>query len=101
MKEKDVEKYLREQVKAAGGIAFKFVSPGNDGVPDRLVCMPGGRIFFVELKAPGSKTTAMQNRQIGRLTNLGCAVYVLDSRERIDVFIESLKRNLLMMETRQ
>jgi len=87
MKEKDVERYLRESVKAAGGIAYKFVSPGNAGVPDRLVCMPGGRIFFVELKAPGGRTTALQDRQIDRLTDLGCAVHVLDSKERVDAFV--------------
>lgn len=87
MKEKDVEKYLREQVKSAGGIAFKFVSPGNGGVPDRLVCMPGGRVFFVETKAPGKETTKLQDRQINRLLGLGCAVHVLDSKERVDAFM--------------
>lgn len=87
MKEKDVEKYLRERVKAAGGRAYKFISPGNDGVPDRVVCLPGGRVFFVETKAPGKETTKLQDLQINRLLDLGCAVHVLDSKEQVDVFM--------------
>ena len=92
MKEKDVEKYLREQVRAAGGRAYKFVSPGNDGVPDRVVCMPDGKVFFVELKAPGGKTTALQDLQIRRLLDLGCSVHVLDNKERVDAFLERVAR---------
>lgn len=55
MRESTIEAYLRDRVKELGGKAYKFVSPGNDGVPDRLVCLPGGRAVFVELKAPGKK----------------------------------------------
>ena len=62
MKEKDVEAYLRDQVKGKGGKAYKFVSPGNDGVPDRMICMPGERVFFVELKAPGKPAQPAVNR---------------------------------------
>ena len=58
MRERDVERYLRERVKQLGGRAYKFVSPGNNGVPDRIVMLPGGKLFFVELKAPGKETTA-------------------------------------------
>ena len=51
MRERDVERYLRERVKQLGGRAYKFVSPGNNGVPDRIVMLPGGKLFFVELQA--------------------------------------------------
>jgi len=53
MRERDIEAYLRDQIKRLGGIAYKFVSPGNAGVPDRLVLLPGAGVVFVELKAPG------------------------------------------------
>ena len=84
MREKEVEQYLVKKVKEIGGKAFKFVSPGNAGVPDRMVCLPGGRIFFVELKAPGGKTTALQDLQIKKLHDLGCEVFVIDNRETIN-----------------
>lgn len=54
MREKDIEQYLVKQVKNNGGKAYKWVSPGNDGVPDRIVIFPR-TIIFVELKAPGKK----------------------------------------------
>ena len=88
MREKEVEKYLVKKVKEIGGKAFKFVSPGNAGVPDRMVCLPGGRIFFVELKAPGGKTTALQDLQIKKLYDLGFNVMVTDNKETIDRLIE-------------
>ena len=50
MLEKDIEKLFRDEIKKAGGKAYKFTSPGNDGVPDRIVMLPGGHIVFVELK---------------------------------------------------
>ena len=90
MKEKQIEEYLREQVKAAGGKAYKFVSPGNDGVPDRLVCLPGARIAFVETKVPGKKSTPLQKKQQNDLIALGCMVFSdVDSKSLVD---EILKR---------
>lgn len=87
MREKDIEKHLRDKVKSLGGITYKFVSPGNAGVPDRLVLMPGGRITFVELKAPGKKSTALQRLQQKRISSLGFDVLVLDSKAKVDAFI--------------
>ena len=55
MRESYVESRLTTEVKKRGGLAVKFVSPGLDGVPDRLVLFPGGRLAFVEMKAPGKK----------------------------------------------
>ena len=84
MRERDVERYLRERVKKLGGRAYKFVSPGNNGVPDRIVMLPGGQLFFVELKAPGKKTTALQDAQIDRIARLGQDIFVVDSKEKVD-----------------
>jgi len=88
MRERDVETYLREQVRAVGGRAYKFVSPGTAGVPDRLVLFPGGRAIFVELKAPGKKPTPLQQAQHKKLTTLGFQVEVLDSKQGVDGFIK-------------
>ena len=91
LKEKDVEKYLRDEIKKVGGIAYKFVSPGNAGVPDRLVLLPDGLIFFVELKAPGKKTRKIQDRQIDRIEKLGFSVWTIDSKDQVDHFIDIVK----------
>jgi hypothetical protein len=67
MREKDIESYLRDQVKKIKGIAYKFESPGNSGVPDRLVLLPDGKIYFVELKAPGKKPRPFRSPSKERL----------------------------------
>lgn len=87
MRENTIEAYLRDRVKNLGGKAYKFVSPGNDGVPDRLVCLPGGRVIFVELKAPGKKPTKLQVLQQKKLENLGFNVFVINSKQEVDRFI--------------
>ena len=71
MKESEIEARLVRGVKALGGVAYKFVSPGNVGVPDRVVVLPGGRVIFVELKAEGGRLSPMQRQQLARLRRLG------------------------------
>ena len=84
MREKEIEQYLIKRVKAQGGVCMKFTSPGLDGVPDRMVLLPGGRIIFAELKAPGKKPRPLQKRRLKQLTGLGFACFVADSRTAID-----------------
>ena len=91
MLERELEEKFRRRVKAAGGKAYKFVSPGNDGVPDRLVVLPGGRIGFVELKQKGRRPTALQQKRILELRSLGCVVMVLDRREDMDSVLERIR----------
>lgn len=55
VREEVIERHLVNEVKKAGGIAYKFTSPGRRGVPDRIVLLPNGKIIFVECKAPGEK----------------------------------------------
>lgn len=87
--EKKVEAYLGKRIKALGGKAYKFVSPGNDGVPDRLICLPGGRVFFVETKSPGEKPNAKQRARHRELRAMGFDVFgCVDSKEDVDAFIE-------------
>ncbi|HGL5951582.1 MAG: VRR-NUC domain-containing protein [Citrobacter koseri] len=75
-----VEKHLVAEVKKAGGVAFKFVSPGRRSVPDRIVLLPRGRLVFVECKAPGKPPRADQLREHERLRALGFTVVVLDNK---------------------
>ena len=88
--EKQVETRLRLKVKEIGGIALKFVSPGCSGVPDRLVFIPEGRIFLVELKAPGKKISPLQERMKKRFEQLGFKYHIIDSYEAVEVFIDAI-----------
>ncbi|CNK09761.1 VRR-NUC domain-containing protein [Yersinia aldovae] len=81
IREDSIEDHLVKEVKKAGGIAYKFVSPGRRSVPDRLVLLPGGKVIFVECKAPGEKPTAAQLREHDKLHALGFAVWVLDNKD--------------------
>ena len=63
MLESVIESRLRQEAKKRGGMALKFVSPGMNGVPDRIVLMPGGKMAFVELKAPGKAPRALQEKR--------------------------------------
>ena len=78
MREKKTEQELVRAVKARGGFCPKLVSPGLDGMPDRLALLPGGRAAFVEVKAPGMKPRPLQLSRHRLLRNLGFSVYVLD-----------------------
>ena len=83
MREKLIEQKLVRAVKAAGGMAVKFISPGYDGMTDRLVLLPDSRMAFVEVKAHGMKPRPLQVRRHGMLRRLGFLVYVLDSETEI------------------
>lgn len=91
MLEKVIESRLRQEAKKRGGMALKFVSPGMDGVPDRIVLLPDGKMAFVELKAPGKTPRALQEKRIRQLRKLGFPVYVLDSTERIGGILDEIQ----------
>ena len=83
MREKQIEQKLVRAVRAVDGLAPKFVSPGLDGVPDRLILLPGGHLAFAELKAPGQKPRPLQQRRIGQLRQMGFRVYIIDNTNQI------------------
>ena len=90
MREKTLERKLVEAVKAMGGIAPKFISPGFDGMPDRLVLLPLGRIAFVEVKRHGEKPRPLQEARHGMLRRLGFKVYVLDDERQIQEILKQM-----------
>ena len=90
MREKTIEQKFRKAVRDAGGVALKFTSPGFDGVPDRLALLPGGRMAFVEIKAPGEKPRPLQLARHWMLRRLGFKVYVLDAAEQIEKIISEI-----------
>ena len=90
VREKTIEQKLVQAVKAVGGIAPKFTSPGFDGMPDRLVLLPRGKIAFVEVKRHGDKPRPLQEARHGLLRRLGFAVYVLDDGEQIGKILKQI-----------
>ena len=91
MLERFIEQKLVARVKREGGLCPKFVSPGSDGWPDRLVLMPGGKIAFVELKAPQGKLRPIQVQRHAQLRDLGFLVYVINDPAQIPEALELLK----------
>lgn len=90
MRESAVEHKFCKEVKAKGGIALKFVSPGMNGVPDRIVLMPEGKMAFVEMKAPGKKMRSLQIKRKWQLERLGFKVYCVDRPEIIGGVIDEI-----------
>lgn len=90
--ERDIEKFLVQEIKKMGGKAFKFVSPGTRGVPDRLICLPGGITCFVELKRPGGKPRPVQRFCLLYLYHKGHRVAVVDNKDTAKALVKRLCR---------
>lgn len=91
LRERDVEKRLVDGVKALGGRCYKWVSPGNVGVPDRIV-LYDGRTIFVELKTDDGRLSPVQARQIQRITEMGNEVEVVYGPGGVDDFLRRLAK---------
>lgn len=92
MREKQIEQRLVKAVKARGGLCPKLVSPGTDGMPDRMVLLPDSHMGFVEVKAPGEKPRPLQQRRHEQLRKLGYKVSVLDDPEQIPPILDEIRR---------
>lgn len=92
MKEYAVEKHLVRKTRDCGGLCFKFTSPGVAGVPDRIVILPGGKIGFVETKAPGRRPRLLQRAVIRDLYRRGCRVATIDSLKSAEGFVRRLAK---------
>ena len=90
MREKQIEQQLVAAVRKRHGLCPKWVSPGLDGVPDRIILLPGGRVAFAELKAPGKTLRTQQRYRKAQLERLGFRVYVIDSKEQIGGVLDEI-----------
>lgn len=91
MREKDIEMALVREVRKRDGLALKFISPGIDGVPDRIALMKHGKIGFIELKAPGEKMRPLQEKRKSQLEELGFLVFCVDSIEKIQEVLDAIQ----------
>jgi hypothetical protein len=90
MLEKNIEAHLVKRVKEIGGIAYKFVSPAHRGVADRVVCLPNGVVWFVELKAPGGRLSPLQKVFEDDMARLRQRYVCLWSNEQVDAWVNEL-----------
>lgn len=91
MREKKIEQQLIKSVKDIGGIALKIVSPGFDGMPDRLILLPNRKVAFVEVKAPGKTLRPLQEKRKRQLEALGFLVFCLDHIEQIGGILREIQ----------
>lgn len=91
MLEKVIEGKFIQQVRKFGGLAPKFISPGLSGMPDRLVLLPGGKLAFVELKAPGKKMRPLQEKRKRQLVALGFLVFCIDDVSQIGEVLDAIQ----------
>lgn len=91
--EAKIEAWLNEQIRAMGGISYKFTSPGNPGVPDRIYLLPGGTVWFVELKTEIGRLARIQTWQGCRIRNMGCRYRVIHGMSEARAFIEEVRKS--------
>lgn len=90
MKESKIERELKDRIEDAGGACLKWASPGNRGVPDRIVIFQG-KVHFVELKRPGQKLRPLQEFQRREFQKLGVEVDVIDSMRGVGDFVSRIQ----------
>lgn len=90
MEERNIEQKLRITIKKMGGLCLKFVSPSLDGVPDRIILLPGGYVGFAEIKSTGRKPRPLQLRRKRQLERLGFPVFIIDRPEQIGEVLDEI-----------
>ena len=92
--EKHIEAHLVKSVRRIGGVAYKFVSPAQRGVADRVVCLPDGSTWFIELKTEGGRLSPLQKVFADEMARL-CQNYAcLWSKEQVDQWLQERKYGL-------
>lgn len=94
MLEKDIESWLNKQIEQMGGLAFKFISPGNPGVPDRIYILPNGEVWFVELKQQLGRVAGIQKWQRQRLIEIGCNYRLVRGMDDAKAYVGEMKHAL-------
>lgn len=93
LKEAAIEARLVKMVRSRGGLCYKFVSPSNPGVPDRIVITPGGRTIYVELKTEIGRLANIQRWQLDEMRRRGADIRVLKGLEEVKAFVEEVMPN--------
>ena len=88
--ERDIERYLVRRAIEHGGKAYKFVSPGHVGVADRIVLLPGGVVWFVELKTATGRLSPWQKLFAAEMRRMGMNYIVIRSKEEVDAYLGGL-----------
>ena len=91
MLEKQIEHKLLTETRKRAGLCLKFISPGWNGVPDRIVLLPGGKMGFVEVKKPGENPRTLQLRRHKQIRNLGFQVFILDDPGDIGGLLDAIQ----------
>jgi hypothetical protein len=86
--EKFLEDKLRKAIKRKGGLALKFTSPGTVGVPDRLIIMPGDKLYLVEMKCPEGQISPIQDAMQGLIKIIGTPVHNIFDESELSKFLE-------------
>lgn len=89
-RESEIEAIMRRQLISRGCLSWKFVSPGCSGVPDRIVVLPKGQIYFVELKADGGRASEIQIYRAEQLQAHGCMYRLVKGRKGVEGFISEI-----------
>jgi len=89
--EKEIEKRMTNNLKQLDCLVYKFISPNNAGVPDRIVIYPGGRVDFVELKTLRGRLSPLQARQIEKLKRKGANVDIVVGLAGVDAYVEKVR----------
>lgn len=90
MKESQIEAKLVRMVRDRGGLCYKFVSPGNPGVPDRLIITPAGRTVYVELKTETGRLASIQKWQLREMQKRGADVRVVKGMDQARALVEEV-----------
>ena len=93
MLEKDIERYLVRRITERGGKAYKWVSPGHVGVADRIVMLPGGVVWVVELKTATGRLSPWQKLFAADMRRMGMQYIVIRSKEEVDQWFSDLTKN--------
>jgi streptogramin lyase len=91
--ERDIERYLVRRAIEHGGKAYKWVSPGHVGVADRIVMLPGGVVWFVELKTAAGRLSPLQKIFAADMRRMGINYIVIRSKEEVDQWFSDLTKS--------
>ncbi|MGL6202075.1 MAG: VRR-NUC domain-containing protein [Lachnospiraceae bacterium] len=98
MLESKIEDWLNKQINEMGGLSFKWVSPNNPGVPDRIYIFPSNHVYFVELKTEIGRLSNIQKWQRERLQQMGVNYRLVKGMDEAKELIKELRADANVVE---